>query len=100
MNRSLKKGRPFVCPKLEKKFQKWIKEGKSLKTIIRTWSRKSTILPEFVGCRVQVHNGKDFWEFQIQEDHIGHKFGEFAFTRKYAAINHKKVKKKPVQSRH
>jgi len=59
----------------------------------RIWSRRSTVLPQFVGQKVQIHNGKTFVSLDITEDMVGHKFGEFAMTRK-RAVHKKKVKKK------
>lgn len=59
----------------------------------RIWSRRSTVLPQFVGQKVRIHNGKTFVALNITEDMVGHKFGEFAMTRK-RAVHKKKVKKK------
>ena len=78
MPRSLKKG-PFVDDHLLKKVTK-ATETRSTK-IIKTWSRRSTILPEFVGLTFAVHNGKKFLPVFIAEDMVGHKLGEFAPTR-------------------
>ncbi|WP_341657538.1 30S ribosomal protein S19 [Blattabacterium cuenoti] len=78
MARSLKKG-PFVSHKLHKKVLNNLKLDK--KTIIKTWSRPSTILPDFVGQTFSVHNGKQFINVYITENMIGHKLGEFAPTR-------------------
>ncbi len=78
MPRSLKKG-PFVDDHLMRKVQNAI-ETKSRK-IIKTWSRRSTILPEFVGLTFAVHNGKKFLPVFVAEDMVGHKLGEFAPTR-------------------
>ncbi len=80
MARSLKKG-PYVEKSLLKKVQKLNKENK--KTVIKTWSRRSTIFPEFVGHTIAVHNGKDFIPVYITEEMVGHKLGEFALTRKF-----------------
>jgi small subunit ribosomal protein S19 len=66
---------------------------KPLTVRTRIWSRRSTVLPQFVGQKVQIHNGKTFVSLQITEDMVGHKFGEFAMTRK-RAVHKKKVKKK------
>lgn len=66
---------------LWKRFKKWIKELK--KTVIKTWSRRSTIFPDFVGHTIAVHNGKDFIPVYITEDMVGHKLGEFSQTRKF-----------------
>ncbi|MGX7589510.1 30S ribosomal protein S19 [Candidatus Vidania fulgoroideorum] len=64
-------------------------EGK--KKIIKTWSRSSTILPRFIGLTIFVHNGKKHVPIKINEDMVGHKLGEFSFTRKF--IGHPKNKK-------
>ena len=78
MPRSLKKG-PFIDTHLMKKAENAI-ESRSRK-IIKTWSRRSTILPEFVGLTFAVHNGKKFLPVFVTEDMVGHKLGEFAPTR-------------------
>ena len=80
MARSLKKG-PYVEASLMKKVIEMNKSNK--KTVIKTWSRKSTIYPEFVGHTFTVHNGKDFIPVYITEEMVGHKLGEFALTRKF-----------------
>ena len=80
MARSLKKG-PFVDDSLMKKVQEMNKSNK--KTVIKTWSRRSTIFPDFVGHTIAVHNGKDFIPVYITEDMVGHKLGEFSQTRKF-----------------
>ena len=80
MPRSLKKG-PFVDEPLLKKVQT-ANETKSRK-IIKTWSRRSTILPEFVGLTFAVHNGKKFLPVFVAEDMVGHKLGEFYPTRTF-----------------
>jgi small subunit ribosomal protein S19 len=82
MTRSLKKG-PFVDEKLEKKVVALNTSGK--KTIIKTWARRSTITPEFVGHTFGVHNGKDHHPVFVTEDMVGHKLGEFSFTRRFIA---------------
>lgn len=79
MARSLKKG-PFVDASLMKKVQKLNENGK--KEVIKTWSRRSTIFPDFIGHTFAVHNGKDFIPVYVTEDMVGHKLGEFALTRK------------------
>ncbi|MCD6233377.1 30S ribosomal protein S19 [bacterium] len=76
MARSLKKG-PYVDPKLLKKLAK-LKQGDS--TVIKTWSRASTITPEMVGFNFGVYNGKEHIKVYITEDMVGHKLGEFAPT--------------------
>lgn len=80
MARSLKKG-PFVEESLMKKVQNLNKENK--KTVIKTWSRRSTIYPDFVGHTFAVHNGKDFVPVYVTEEMVGHKLGEFVLTRKF-----------------
>jgi len=80
MARSLKKG-PFVDESLLKKVQKLNEENK--KTVVKTWSRRSTIYPDFVGHTIAVHNGKDFIPVYVTEEMVGHKLGEFALTRKF-----------------
>lgn len=78
MARSSKKG-PFVDPSLEKKVIKALK--KAAHTVIKTWSRRSTILPDWVGLTIAVHNGKQHVPVYINENLVGHKLGEFAPTR-------------------
>ena len=80
MARSVKKG-PFVDDHLMKKVIK-AKEEKSNKPI-KTWSRRSTILPEMIGLTFNVHNGRSFVPVYVTENHIGYKFGEFAPTRTF-----------------
>ena len=80
MARSLKKG-PYVEESLIKKVQNLNKENK--KTVIKTWSRRSTIYPDFVGHTVAIHNGKEFIPVYITEEMVGHKLGEFSQTRKF-----------------
>lgn len=80
MARSLKKG-PFVDDSLMAKVKRVNEYGK--KEIIKTWSRRSTIFPEFVGHTFAVHNGKEFIPVYVTEDMVGHKLGEFALTRKF-----------------
>ena len=80
MARSIKKG-PYVFPRLLTKVQKLNKEGK--KEVIKTWSRRSTIFPEFIGNTFAVHNGKEFIPVYVTEDMVGHKLGEFSLTRKF-----------------
>ena len=79
MARSLKKG-PFVDGHLMAKVKKESENGK--KEVIKTWSRRSTIYPEFIGLTFAVHNGKEFIPVYVTEDMVGHKLGEFALTRK------------------
>ena len=78
MPRSIKKG-PFVDHHLLKKIEKAKKENS--RKAIRTWSRRSMILPEFVGLNFEVHNGKAFVPIFITDNMVGHKLGEFALTR-------------------
>ena len=78
MPRSLKKG-PYIDPKLEKKVKEM---GKGIKKkVIKTWSRRSTISPLFVGYTFAVHNGNKFIPVYITENMVGHKLGEFSPTR-------------------
>ena len=79
MARSIKKG-PFVDGHLMKKIEKLNEENK--KEVVKTWSRRSTIFPDFIGHTIAVHNGKDFVPVYVTEDMVGHKLGEFALTRK------------------
>src|SRR5438309_9736851 len=79
MARSIKKG-PYVASHLEGKVNA-INEGKSKKGVIKTWSRSSTITPDFVGHTFAVHNGNKFIPVYIHEGMVGHKLGEFAPTR-------------------
>lgn len=80
MPRSLKKG-PFVDDHLMKKVQ--VSNEIMSRKIIKTWSRRSTILPEFVGLTFAVHNGRKFLPVFVTEDMVGHKIGEFAPTRTF-----------------
>ena len=79
MSRSLKKG-PFADEHLLKKIDALNEEGK--KEVVKTWSRRSTIYPDFIGHTFAVHNGKEFIPVYVTEDMVGHKLGEFALTRK------------------
>lgn len=78
MGRSLKKG-PFVDQKLLTKVDKMNEQ--TVKRPIKTWSRKSMVIPDFVGHTFNVHNGKDFIGVYVTENMVGHKLGEFAPTR-------------------
>ncbi|HES58885.1 MAG: 30S ribosomal protein S19 [Calditrichaceae bacterium] len=80
MARSVKKG-PYIDASLEKKIQKLESEGK--KIVVKTWARRSVILPEFVGHTIAVHNGHKFIPVYISENMVGHKLGEFAPTRTF-----------------
>lgn len=82
MPRSLKKG-PFVDDHLLKKASE--SQGMRSRKIIKTWSRRSTILPEFIGLTFAVHNGKKFLPVFVTEDMVGHKLGEFSPTRTFYA---------------
>jgi small subunit ribosomal protein S19 len=82
MSRSLKKG-PFVEAKLLKKIESMNKSGQ--KKVIKTWSRSSTITPDFVGLTLAVHNGNKFIPVYVHEGMVGHKLGEFAPTRIFRA---------------
>ncbi len=93
MPRSLKKG-PFVDDHLMKKVERAIETGD--RKVVKTWSRRSTILPEMVGLTFAVHNGKKFIPVFVSETMVGHKLGEFAPTRTYyghAADKKTKAKK-------
>lgn len=78
MSRSLKKG-PYIDSKLLKKIEQMNQTGK--KRVIKTWARRSTISPEFVGHTFAVHNGNKFIPVFVTENMVGHKLGEFAHTR-------------------
>ena len=80
MARSLKKG-PFVDESLMKKVE--AANASTKKEVIKTWSRRSTIFPDFIGLTFAVHNGKEFVPVYVTEDMVGHKLGEFAPTRTY-----------------
>ena len=80
MARSLKKG-PFADEHLLKKVDKLNESNK--KEVIKTYSRRSTIFPSFVGHTFDFHNGKDFIPVYVTEEMVGHKLGEFALTRKF-----------------
>ena len=91
MPRSLKKG-PYIDPKLEKKVKEMTKEKK--KKVIKTWSRRSTVSPLFVGHTFAVHNGNKFIPVLVTENMVGHKLGEFAPTRTHTAFGADKKAKK------
>jgi small subunit ribosomal protein S19 len=80
MTRSIRKG-PFVDDHLWKKVETMNESDR--KQTIKTWSRRSTIIPEFVGHTFAVHNGNKFWPVYVTENMVGHKLGEFAPTRTY-----------------
>ncbi len=81
MARSIRKG-PYVDAKLDKKVLA-MNEGKTKKGVIKTWSRRSTITPDFVGQTFAVHNGNKFIPVYVTEFMVGHKLGEFAPTRNF-----------------
>ena len=89
MARSLKKG-PFIDAHLMNKVKKVNESGK--KEVIKTWSRRSTIYPEFIGHTFAVHNGKEFIPVYVTEDMVGHKLGEFSPTRKFGGHGSDKKK--------
>lgn len=89
MARSVKKG-PYVDVKLDKKVNTLNETNK--KTVIKTWSRRSTITPDFVGHTLAVHNGNKFIPVYITENMVGHKLGEFAPTRNFKSHSSKKIK--------
>jgi len=93
MSRSVWRG-PFVDPSLIKKVEK--QKGKSNTSPIKTWSRKSTIIPEFVGYSFLIHNGKKFIPIKISEEMVGHKLGEFSPTRQFSG--HTPADKKAAQT--
>ena len=94
MSRSIWKG-PFVDPSLIKKVEKL--KGQINKPPIKTWSRKSTIIPEFIGYSFLIHNGKKFIPIRISEEMVGHKLGEFSPTRQFTG--HTPADKKAAQEK-
>mgnify|MGYP006087458763 CR=1 FL=1 len=93
MARSVWKG-PFVDPSLIKKVEKL--KNQANKQPIKTWSRKSTIIPEFIGISFLIHNGRKFIPIKISEEMVGHKLGEFSPTRTFNG--HTPADKKAAQS--
>ena len=89
MARSLKKG-PFIDDHLIKKVVKALETGD--KKAIKTWSRRSTVMPDMVGLTFAVHNGAKFVPIYITDNMIGHKLGEFSFTRRFGGHADKKAK--------
>ncbi len=85
MGRSLKKG-PYVVESLAKKIEEMNKTKE--KKVIRTWARRCTVLPEFVGHTLAVHNGNKFIPIYVSENMVGHKLGEFAPTRTFRGHAH------------
>ena len=90
MSRSLKKG-PFTDDHLMKKVDAM--NARSEKKVVKTWSRRSTILPEFVGHTLAVHNGKKFIPVYVTENMVGHKLGEFSPTRTFKGHSAKATEK-------
>jgi small subunit ribosomal protein S19 len=89
MSRSLKKG-PYVDEKLFAKVEKQVELGS--REPIKTWARRCTIIPEFVGFTFMVHNGKIFNKVFVTEDMVGHKLGEFSPTRVFKGHSSRKMK--------
>jgi small subunit ribosomal protein S19 len=89
MPRSLKKG-PYIDPKLQKKVDATAEAKK--KQVIKTWSRRSTISPQFVGLTFAVHNGNKFIPVYVSENMVGHKLGEFSPTRTFRSHSGDKKK--------
>ena len=80
MARSTKKG-PFIDQHLQRKIEDM--NARNDKKVLRTWSRRSTVIPEMVGHTIAVHNGKKFIPVYVTENMVGHKLGEFSFTRTF-----------------
>jgi len=93
MSRSIKKG-PYVEHSLQKKIDKMNQSNK--KSVIKTWSRRSTITPDFVGHTFAVHNGNKFIPIYVSENMVGHKLGEFAPTRNFKGHSSKKIEAAPT----
>ena len=91
MSRSLKKG-PFVDTHLLEKVEV-MNRANETKKVIKTWSRRSTVVPEMVSHTLAVHNGKKFIPVYITENMVGHKLGEFSMTRTFKGHSGKKVEK-------
>ena len=91
MGRSVKKG-PFVQPVLLKRIQEM--NEKNEKVVLKTWSRSSTIFPDFVGHTIAVHNGKNHGPVFVTEEMVGHKLGEFVPTRTFKGHAGSKTSKK------
>jgi len=94
MSRSLKKG-PFIDDHLMKKVEEINKTNN--KSVIRTWSRRSTIFPQMIGLTIAVHDGRKHVPVYITEDMVGHKLGEFAMTRTYRGHGKDAEKKSKVK---
>ena len=95
MTRGIWKG-PFVHPSLLKKVDK--QKNDPTKKPIKTWSRKSTIIPDFVGVSFLIYNGKKFIPITVSEDMVGHKLGEFAPTRTFFGHTPADKKAKPAEA--
>jgi small subunit ribosomal protein S19 len=93
MSRAAWKG-PFIEPHLYLKINKLNNQSSVTSIPLKIWSRKSTILPECVGLKFEIHNGKTFYPVLITENMVGHKFGEFSHTRKICLYKKSKKKKK------
>src|SRR5262249_60430083 len=91
MGRSTKKG-PYIEERLEKRVEELNRQRQ--KKVLKTWSRRSTIAPEFVGHTLAVHNGKKFIPVYVTENMVGHRLGEFALTRTFKA--HGQAEKAPA----
>ena len=89
MARSIKKG-PYIAHHLLKKVDDFNESGK--KTVIKTWSRSSMIIPDMVGHTIAVHNGNKFIPVYVTENMVGHKLGEFSPTRTFKGHSSKKIK--------
>ncbi len=96
MSRSTKKG-PYVDSRLMEKVQAVAQSGQ--KTVIRTWARDSTILPEMVGITFGVHDGRRHMPIFVTENMVGHKLGEFALTRHFRGHSHKSERSTQVRRR-
>lgn len=94
MGRSVKKG-PFTDGHLVKKVESAV--AKNEKKVIRTWSRRSMVLPEFVGQTIAVHNGKKFIPVYVTENMVGHKLGEFSPTRSFRGHSAKAATEKSAR---
>jgi small subunit ribosomal protein S19 len=88
--RSLKKG-PYIAESVLKVIQKLNDEGE--KRVVKTWSRRSTIVPDFVGHTIAIHNGNKFIPVYVTENMVGHKLGEFAPTRTFRGHGERKTEK-------
>ena len=80
MSRSVKKG-PYIEEKLLNRIEQMTSSGE--RKVVKTWSRRSTVIPEFVGHTIAIHNGKRFIPVYVSENMVGHKLGEFAPTRTF-----------------